>query len=289
MLKNYRDAEERGIEACPNVDDKFAFHYVGGTRGITSIGIILFKPTPALADATATLIGNEYQCYQNFPFAAHLATPTELDACHVKLSPADNHLLTLKRFPKDEIRHNVSQSAISILNDSFRNEDVLKILHDNCSTPFLQSGFKILDKRDNCECRYNYDDSEYLYARERKSKKRKGMVMNGDRGGQTIEENTIIKNIVPDDFVTNTFYHIFANRVFVKYFEKRHTIGSLVDRHETVFACPLEIMRPPDTWSGEWLTPRSIIQPALAPLWMCLGEEGKGCWYKLLDTEIEQL
>ena len=26
----------------------------------------------------------------------------ELDACHVKLSPADNHLLTLKRFLKDE-------------------------------------------------------------------------------------------------------------------------------------------------------------------------------------------
>ena len=33
MLKNYGDTEARGIEVCPNVDDKFAFHYVGGTRG----------------------------------------------------------------------------------------------------------------------------------------------------------------------------------------------------------------------------------------------------------------
>lgn len=96
----------------------------------------------------------------------------ELDACHVKLSPADNHLLTLKRFLKDEIRYNVSQSAISILNDSFRDESVLKILlrEHNCGTSFLshfmlvQFGFKMLDRRDNCECRYNYDDSEYLYA-----------------------------------------------------------------------------------------------------------------------------
>lgn len=62
----------------------------------------------------------------------------ELDACHVKLSPADNHLLTLKRFLKDEIRYNVSQSAISILNDCFWNENVLKILHDNCGTSFLR-------------------------------------------------------------------------------------------------------------------------------------------------------
>ena len=61
----------------------------------------------------------------------------ELDACHVKLSPADNHLLTLKRFPKDEIRYNVSQCAISILNDFFWNESILKFLHDIAARRFF--------------------------------------------------------------------------------------------------------------------------------------------------------
>lgn len=47
---------------------------------------------------------------------------------------------------------------------------------------------------------------------------------------------------------------------------KRNVPFAFLNRCVTMFACPLEIMRPPDTSGGEWLTPRSIIQPApLAP------------------------